>query len=217
VRSARQHFVHSKVMCWVAFDRGVQSVEQFGLDGPAEHWRAIRDEIFEEVCERGFDRRRGTFTRSYGSREVDASLLLLPQVGFLPVDDPRIEGTIAAVERDLLRDGFVQRYPIRGAGDDGLPGDEGAFLMCTLWLANCYALAGRCDDARAVVERVMALASGVGLLSEEYDTTAKRLIGNFPQAYSHVGLATSLQSLDGNDGPAQRRAAGAAVRAGSAG
>jgi GH15 family glucan-1,4-alpha-glucosidase len=211
VRGQRRHFVHSKVMCWVAFDRGVQAVERFGMDGPAEQWRTIRDTIFDEVCERGFNGRRRSFTQYYGSHDVDASLLLIPQVGFLPVDDPRVQGTIAAVERDLTRDGFVQRYPIRDDAVDGLPGGEGAFLMCTLWLANCYALADRHDDARDLVERVIALSSSVGLLSEEYDTQQKRLIGNFPQAYSHVGIATTLQSLYGDDGPAQRRASAAST------
>jgi len=207
VRSQRRHFVHSKVMCWVAFDRGVQAVERFGLDGPVDRWRAAREAIFDQVCDQGFDKRRRSFTQYYGSKDVDASLLLLPQVGFLPIDDPRVEGTIAAVERDLMHDGFVARYPIHSSSTDGLPGGEGTFLMCTLWLANCYALADRHEDARAIVERVMALASNVGLLAEEYDADAKRLIGNFPQAYSHVGLATALQSLNRPDGPAQRRAA----------
>jgi GH15 family glucan-1,4-alpha-glucosidase len=203
MRGGPRQYVHSKMMCWVAFDRGISTVEEFGVDGPADRWRKIRDEIFDDVCTQGFDDRRNAFTQHYGGGSIDASLLLIPLVGFLPIDDERVQGTIAAVERDLVRDGFVMRYPADGS--DGLPGQEGAFLMCTLWLADCYALAGRVDDARALVEQVINVANDVGLLSEEYDAQGGRLLGNFPQAYSHVGVATALLTLSTDEGPSERR------------
>jgi GH15 family glucan-1,4-alpha-glucosidase len=188
IRGERRHFTHSKVMTWVAFDRAVRTVEQQGLDGPEDRWRELRDEIFAEVCERGFDEELGSFTQSYGSKELDASLLLLPLVGFLPATDPRIGGTIEAIERELLQDGLVLRYRTQEAGVDGLPPGEGVFLPCSFWLANCYELLGRHEEALALFERLAGLANDLGLLSEEYDPEAKRFLGNFPQAFSHLAL-----------------------------
>jgi GH15 family glucan-1,4-alpha-glucosidase len=191
IRGERRHFVHSKAMAWVAFDRAVLTVEEQGLDGPVDRWRALRDEIHDEVCDRGFDSELGSFTQSYGSQELDASLLLLPLVGFLPATDPRIRGTIEAVERELLQDGFVLRYRTREDGVDGLPPGEGVFLPCSFWLANCYELLGRHDEAEALFERVVGLSNDLGLLSEEYDPEAKRLLGNFPQAFTHLALVST--------------------------
>jgi GH15 family glucan-1,4-alpha-glucosidase len=191
IRGERRHFVHSKAMAWVAFDRGVRTVERQGLDGPVDRWREVRDEIHREVCQRGFDEEVGSFTQSYGSREIDASLLLLSLVGFLPADDPRIRGTIEAVERELLEDGLVLRYRTREDGVDGLPAGEGVFLPCSFWLANCYEQIGRHDEAEALFERLAGLANDLGLLSEEYDPKEKRLLGNFPQAFTHLALVTT--------------------------
>jgi GH15 family glucan-1,4-alpha-glucosidase len=212
VRGPRRHFTHSKVMAWVAFDRGVQAVEHGGLDGPVETWRRIRDEIHAEICARGFDPARGTFTQFYGSRQVDASLLMLPLVGFLPPDDPRLLGTVQAIERQLLRDGFVQRYPMdeESPAIDGLPPGEGAFLACSFWLADNYALQGRRDEAVALFERLLALRNDVGLLSEQFDPAATRLTGNFPQAFSHVGLINTARNLAQGHGPAEHRREGTA-------
>jgi GH15 family glucan-1,4-alpha-glucosidase len=188
IRGERRHFVHSKAMAWVAFDRAVLTVEEQGLDGPVDRWRDVRDEIHREVCGRGFDEELGSFVQSYGSKELDASLLLLPLVGFLPATDPRMRGTIEAVERELLQDGFVLRYRTRENGVDGLPPGEGVFLPCSFWLANCYELVGRHDEALELFERLVGLANDLGLLSEEYDPEAKRLLGNFPQAFTHLAL-----------------------------
>ena len=196
VRGPRRHFVHSKVMSWVAFDRGVRTVEEFGQPGPAEHWARVRDEIHADVCGRGFDDARGAFTQSYGSAALDAAALLIPAVGFLPPDDPRVVGTIEAVQRELVEDGLVLRYRPEETGD-GLPGREGAFLACSFWLVDALALIGRREEAEAHFARLLGLANDVGLLAEEYDTAAGRLVGNFPQAFSHVGLVTSAQLLDG--------------------
>lgn len=205
VRGGRRHFTHSKVMVWVAFDRAIRTVEEFGLDGPVARWRALRERIHAEVCRHGFDPELGSFVQSYGAKVVDASLLLLPLVGFLPADDPRIRGTVAAIEARLLRDGFVARYdPERTA--DGLPGGEGAFLACSFWLADNYVLQGRYDDARALFERLLALRNDVGLLAEEYDPRARRQVGNFPQAFSHVALVNTAHNLTRAFGPAQHRA-----------
>ena len=192
IRGERRHFVHSKTMAWVAFDRAVRTVEEeHGVDGPVDRWRRLRDEIHGEVCEKGFDPELGSFTQSYGSKELDANLLLLPLVGFLPATDARIRGTIEAVERELLEDGFVVRYRTRKQGVDGLPPGEGVFLPCSFWLVNCYQLLGRHDEARALFERLIGLANDVGLLSEEYDPKAGRLLGNFPQAFTHLALVES--------------------------
>jgi len=191
IRGERRHFVHSNVMAWVAFDRAVRSVETQGVEGPVDRWRAARDEVHAEVCERGFDPGLGSFVQSYGSRELDASLLLIPLVGFLPASDPRVRGTVEAVERELLVDGFVLRYRTRESGVDGLPAGEGVFLPCSFWLVDCLELLGRHDDAHALFERLLDLANDVGLLSEEYDPKAKRLLGNFPQAFTHLALVNS--------------------------
>ena len=195
IRGERRHFVHSKVMAWVAFDRAVRTVEQGGIDGPADRWRSTRDEIHREVCDRGFDERLGSFTQTYGSPELDASLLLLPLVGFLPATDPRIQGTIEAVERELLHDGFLLRYRTHEEGVDGLPPGEGVFLPCSFWLVDCYELLGRHDDAHELFARLVGLANDVGLLAEEYDPKAGRLLGNFPQAFTHLALVNTAFNL----------------------
>jgi len=195
IRGERRHFVHSKVMAWVAFDRAVRSVEEQGLDGPADDWRVLRDRIHAEVCERGFDEELNSFVQSYGSKELDASLLVLPLVGYLPANDPRILGTIAAVERELLQDGLVLRYRTHESGVDGLPPGEGVFLPCSFWLVDCYELIGRHDDAHALFDRLIGLANDVGLLAEEYDPKAKRLLGNFPQAFTHLALVNSALNI----------------------
>jgi GH15 family glucan-1,4-alpha-glucosidase len=205
VRGDRQHFVHSKVMAWVAVDRAIRSAEEFGLDGPVEDWRAWRDQIFDEVCAKGFDADQNSFVQSYGSKNLDASLLLIPLVGFLPPDDSRIAGTVAAIERDLLQNGFVQRYNTSSAVD-GLPGNEGAFLACSFWLVDNYVLLGRLEDARALFNRLLGLCNDVGLLAEEYDAKAGRQVGNFPQAFSHIALINSAYNLQRAVSPAVQRA-----------
>jgi GH15 family glucan-1,4-alpha-glucosidase len=205
VRGAPQHFTHSKVMAWVAFDRAIKSAETFGLEGPLDEWRALRQEICDEVCAKGFDRDLGSFVQSYESKFLDASLLMIPSVGFLPVSDPRVQGTIAAIERRLLRDGFVMRYDT-GETKDGLPPGEGAFLACSFWLADVYMLQGRRADAELLFKRLLALRNDVGLLSEEYDPRAKRLVGNFPQAFSHMALVNSAYNLSRLEKPVEQRA-----------
>jgi len=216
IRGDARHFTHSKVMAWVALDRGVRAVKRLGLEGPGDRWEALCRQIHAEVCAKGFDAGKSSFVQSYGSRELDASLLLLPMVGFLPPEDPRVQGTIAAVERELLVDGFLLRYDTR-AGTDGLAGREGAFLACTFWLVDAYVLMHRIDDARRLYERLLSLRNDVGLLSEEYDPVAKRLVGNFPQAFSHIALVNSAHNLAGARKPAEQRSSrtassGAAVR-----
>jgi len=205
VRGGPQHFTYSKVMCWVAFDRAISSTEQFGLEGPVDHWREVRATIHADVCQRGFDAELGTFVQSYGSKQLDASLLQLPLVGFLPAQDPRVRGTVAAIEKRLLVDGFVMRYD-GGKTGDGLPPGEGAFLACSFWLVDAYVLQGRHAEARRLFDRLLALRNDVGLLSEEYDPVAKRLVGNFPQAFSHVGLINSAFNLTRLEKPAEQRA-----------
>ncbi len=204
-RGARRHFTHSKMMAWVAADRAVKAVEHFALDGPVDRWRDLRHIIHAEVCERGWDPRRDTFTQAYGRPELDAVLLMMPLVGFLPANDPRVRGTVAAIERELCEDGFVHRYTQTNDNADGLPPGEGAFLACTFWLADNYALAGRHDEARATFERLLALRNDVGLLAEEYDVTAGRQVGNFPQAFSHVPLINTAHNLRAEGGPGQLR------------
>jgi GH15 family glucan-1,4-alpha-glucosidase len=205
VRGGRRHFTHSKVMAWVGVDRAIRDVELFGFEGPVDRWRALRREIHDEVCREGFDPELGSFTQSYGSRDLDAALLMIPLVGFLPVEDPRVVGTIDAIRDRLMVDGFVRRYDT-DSGVDGLAGSEGAFLPCTCWLADCLALLGREHEARRLFERVLAIRSDVGLLSEEYDTVRRRLVGNYPQAFSHVSLVGTARNLSrGVTGPADRR------------
>ena len=194
VRGPRQHFTHSKVMAWVAFDRAVKAVEQFGLTGPVERWRAVRDAIHADVCRNGFDSELGSFVQAYGSKALDASLLLLPMVGFLPPSDPRIVGTVRAIERRLLVDGLVFRYDT-GETEDGLPPGEGAFLACSFWFVDNLILQGRVAEAHAMFERLLALRNDVGLLAEEYDPRAQRQMGNFPQAFSHVALVNTAYKL----------------------
>ncbi len=205
VRGGARHFTHSKVMAWVAFDRAVRSIEEFGLDGPLERWKSVRSAIHDEVCRHGYDAEHNTFVQSFGAAELDASLLLIPLVGFLPPDDPRVRGTVAAIERRLVRNGLVLRYDT-AAGTDGLPEGEGAFLACSFWLADNYALLGREKDARALFERLLALRNDVGLLAEEYDPVGKRQLGNFPQAFSHLALINTAHNLANSSGPAHQRA-----------
>jgi GH15 family glucan-1,4-alpha-glucosidase len=204
VRGRRRHFTHSKVMAWVALDRAVKTVEQFGLAGPVGRWRGLRDEIHAEVCREGYDGERKTFTQYYGSSELDASLLRIPLVGFLPPSDPRVAGTVEAVQRELLHDGFVRRYST-STQVDGLPEGEASFLACTFWLADDLALLGRRREAQRLFERVLDLRNDLGLLSEEYDPAARRLVGNFPQALSHVGLVNTAYNLTRIQGPAEHR------------
>jgi GH15 family glucan-1,4-alpha-glucosidase len=198
VRGPRRHFTHSKVMAWVAFDRGVQAVERFGRAGPVERWRKIRAEIHTEVCTRGFDTELNSFTQSYGSKRLDASLLVIPLVGFLPPDDPRMIGTVAAIERTLVRDGLVYRYSDdeESRSVDGLPPGEGAFLPCTFWLVDNFALQGRIDEAEEIFQKLLDLRNDVGLLAEEWDPDSRRQLGNFPQAFTHVALINSAFNLN---------------------
>ncbi|MFC9946910.1 glycoside hydrolase family 15 protein [Streptomyces pratensis] len=198
VRGPRRHFVHSKVMAWVAVDRTIKLIESGDAEGPLERWHQLRDDIHRDVCERGYDAERNTFTQSYGSQELDASLLLIPQMGFLPPDDKRVIGTIEAIQRELsTEDGFVLRYPTEGddAGVDGLEGDEGAFLACSFWLADDLAMIGRVDEARRLFEKLLSLRNDLGLLAEEWDSGLQRQVGNFPQAFSHVPLIDTALRL----------------------
>jgi GH15 family glucan-1,4-alpha-glucosidase len=207
VRGGPRQFTFSKVMAWVALDRSVRDAEQFGLPAPLAHWRELRDRMHAVICDRGFNKRRNAFTQSFGDPALDASLLLIPVVGFLPPHDPRVRGTVAAIERELLLDGFVLRY--RTSTDvDGLPPGEGAFLPASFWLADNYILQGRDAEARALFERLLSVRNDVGLLSEEYDPRTKRQLGNFPQAFSHLALIGTAMDLH-NTGPARRRAQGA--------
>jgi GH15 family glucan-1,4-alpha-glucosidase len=211
IRGEPRHFTFSKVMAWVAFDRAIKSVEQYGFEGPRAHWEDLRRRIAAEILERGYDPKRNTFVQYYGARDLDASLLLIPQLGFLPPEDPRVRGTIEAVERELVQDGFVCRYPSR-PGADGLPPGEGVFLACSFWLANSLALIGRRGDAIALFERLLALRNDLGLLAEEYDPIAKRQLGNFPQAFSHTAIINTaahlaeLETASAARGSSRRRA-----------
>ena len=211
VRGGAQHFTHSKVMAWVALDRSIKSAELFGLEGPLDRWRMLREQMHAEVCARGFDTKLGSFVQSYGSEQLDASLLLIPIVGFLPPDDARVRGTVAAIESRLMSEGLVYRYDTAETRD-GLPPGEGAFLACSFWLADNFVLLGRRDDARALFERLLDLRNDVGLLAEEYDPVAKRQLGNFPQAFSHVGVIDTALNLATDavargQAPAEQRAA----------
>ena len=195
-RGGEKHFTFSKIMAWVAFDRSIEDAELSGMDAPLDRWRRVRDEIHQTVCDKGFDKQRNSFVQAFGETSLDASLLLIPAVGFLPGDDPRMLGTLAAIESGLMENGFVLRYRAREQSD-GLPGQEGAFLACSFWLAQAQYLAGRQADARALFQRLIDLSNDVGLLSEEYDPYGKRFVGNFPQAFSHVALVTTALLLDG--------------------
>jgi GH15 family glucan-1,4-alpha-glucosidase len=203
-RGPRRHFTQSKVMAWVVFDRAVRLAEQYDLEAPLERWKQVRDEIHAEVCERGYDPERRTFTQYYGSKELDASVLNIPLVGFLPGTDERVTGTIDAIARELGRDGFVGRYSTAET-DDGLPGDEGQFLACSFWLVSALALNGRVDEARRLFERLLGLTNDLGLLAEEYDVKRQRQVGNFPQAFSHltlIGAATAISAAEASVAPA---------------
>jgi GH15 family glucan-1,4-alpha-glucosidase len=195
IRGERRHFTHSKVMCWVSFDRAVRSAEEQRLEGPVERWREVRDEIHAEVCRRGYDPSIASFTQSYDSKSLDASLLLIPLVGFLPVSDERVQGTIDAIQRTLMRDGFVIRYLTDESNVDGLPPGEGVFLPCSFWLVDCLELLGRHDEAHALFERLLGVANDLGLFSEEYDPVEQRLLGNFPQAFTHLAMVNSAFNL----------------------
>jgi len=209
VRGPRRHFVHSKVMAWVAFDRACYATS-LGAPGPAARWREIRDRIHLEVCEKGFNESRGAFTQAYGSPELDAAVLLIPEVGFLPPDDPRVVSTVDAIQRDLMTDGLLRRYELPGGHSevDGLPGSEGAFLACSFWLVNALHMIGREEEARELFERLLGLRNDVGLLSEEYDSRYRRQVGNTPQAFSHVPLIQAALNLDVHEPVPCRRPAG---------
>jgi GH15 family glucan-1,4-alpha-glucosidase len=204
VRGPARHFTHSKVMAWVAFDRAIKAVERFGLDGPADRWKALRHEIHTDVCRRGFNADIGAFVQSYDATQLDASLLMIPLVGFLPPEDARVRGTVDAIERHLTTDAFVARYQTTPEVD-GLPPGEGAFLLCSFWLADNLVLMGRRRDARRLFERILEVRSDVGLLSECYDPESRRLLGNYPQAFSHVGLINTALNLAQVVGPADER------------
>jgi GH15 family glucan-1,4-alpha-glucosidase len=205
IRAAPRHFTYSKIMAWAAFDRAVKMVEQFGVPGPLARWRELRERIHADVCRQGYSAKRGAFVQCYGSDELDASLLLVPITGFLPASDPRVVSTVETIRRDLTVDGFVLRYRTHEA-IDGLPPGEGVFLACSFWLADALCMLGRRDEARELFERLLALRNDVGLLAEEYDPSARRMLGNFPQAFSHVGLVNTAMNLAGRDKPAEQRA-----------
>lgn len=204
IRGPRRHFTHSKIMAWVAFDRGIKTAERFGLPARLDHWRALRQAIHQEVCAKGFNPGVGAFTQFYGSTALDASLLVMPHLGFLPAADPRVRGTIMAIRRELGVEGFLLRYK-EDAAPDGLPPGEGAFLLCTFWLADNLALLGDMDAARNLFTRLLALRNDVGLISEQYDPKRGRMLGNFPQAFSHVALINTALNLESRRGPAQQR------------
>jgi GH15 family glucan-1,4-alpha-glucosidase len=204
-RSPRRHFTFSKVMCWVAFDRAVKSLEKDGDEGGLlKHWRAVRERIHRDVCAKGFDAGLNSFVQAYGSKTLDASLLLMPLVGFLPHDDPRIAGTITAIKEQLMANGFVRRY-LPDRTKDGLPHDEGVFLACSFWLADNLILQGKRDEAQSLFERLLSLRNDLGLLAEEYDPAAKRQVGNFPQAFTHVALINTALNLTRSANPAAKR------------
>jgi GH15 family glucan-1,4-alpha-glucosidase len=206
VRGPRRHFTHSKVLAWVAFDRAVQAVERWDLPGPIDKWKQLRAEIHREVCREGFNTELNAFTQSYESDELDASCLLIPLVGFLPATDPRVAGTIDAVEKHLTRDGFVERYKSKDHNEvDGLPGGEGVFLPCSFWLVDARLMQGRDAEARELFEKLIGVSNDLGLLSEEYDPVEKRLLGNYPQAFTHVGLVNSAYNISHHAGPIHQR------------
>jgi GH15 family glucan-1,4-alpha-glucosidase len=206
IRGPRRHFTHSKIMAWVAFDRAIKDAQKEGLTAPIERWRRVRERIHAQVCNLGFDQRNNTFVQSYGSKLLDASLLLIPQVGFLPAHDQRVLGTIAAVENHLLVGGLVRRYSTL-THVDALPAGEGTFLACSFWLADCYFLSGRRREAETLFERLLTLSNDVGLFAEEYDPRAKRMLGNFPQALTHMALVNTAWLLSSPAETAKRAAA----------
>jgi GH15 family glucan-1,4-alpha-glucosidase len=203
-RGDGKHYVSSKVMTWVGFDRAIKSAEKFGFEAPIDQWRKLRATIHREVCEKGFDPVQNTFVESYGSSLLDASILMLPSVGFLPATDPRVRGTLSAIEKYMMRDGFVLRHDPREVSDEKPP-IEGAFLACSLWLADAYVLTGEIDKAQALFDRVIAIANDLGLLAEEYDSGAKRQTGNFPQALTHIALINTAHNLSDARKPAVQR------------
>jgi GH15 family glucan-1,4-alpha-glucosidase len=205
VRGPRQHFTYSKVMCWVAFDRAVRTVEQHELEGPIERWRQIRDEIHADVCRHAYDASLAAFVQSYGSKQLDASVLRIPLVGFLPASDERVESTIDAIQRTLMRDGLVLRYLTGEDSPDGLPPGEGVFLPCSFWLVDCLELLGRHDEAHALYERLLSLTNDLGLIAEEYDPAAGRQLGNFPQAFTHLALVNSAYTFAQHHPPHVKR------------
>jgi GH15 family glucan-1,4-alpha-glucosidase len=211
VRGERRHFTHSKVLCWVAFDRGIAMVEHAGFEGPVERWRTIRDDIHAEVCAHGYDEEKRAFTQYFGSSRLDASVLMIPLVGFLPGDDPRVVSTIEAIRRELSHGEFVLRYDPTDASVDGIGEPEGVFVPCSFWMVEALALAGEHDEAVARFERLLGLANDVGLLSEEYDPTAGRMLGNFPQAFSHLALVAAAHTLAPEQSPNHRRRRDAAT------
>jgi len=204
VRGPERRYTHSAVMAWVAADRAVKAVGRFGLKGPAERWRALRREIHGEVCRLGYDADKNCFVQYFGAKSPDAALLLIPLVGFLPASDARVAGTVEAIQRELVTDGLVHRYRT-GAHIDGLPPGEGTFVACSFWLADNLVLLGRRDEARALFERLLAIRNDVGLLAEQYDPRTRHQLGNFPQAFSHVGLINTAHNLSQSHGPAKRR------------
>jgi GH15 family glucan-1,4-alpha-glucosidase len=210
MRGRARHFTHSRLMAWVAYDRAVRAVEAFGLSGPVAEWRRIRDAIRDDILANGWSEKRKSFVQSYGSDALDASLLLMPLVGFLAADDPRVVATVDAIHNELTHDGLVLRYRTEEAGD-GLSGGEGTFLVCSFWMVDALAMIGRRDKAEELFERLLSMRNDLGLLAEEYDPVAKRQLGNFPQAFSHVGIVNSANNLVSRGGPAEQRAAGAAV------
>jgi GH15 family glucan-1,4-alpha-glucosidase len=206
IRGEKRHFTHSKVMAWVAFDRAVRSAEDQDFPGPVDHWREVRDEIHDEVCARGFDEALGSFTQYYGGSDLDASLLLIPLVGFLPITDERVVGTVDAIERDLMHHGLVLRYRTKDSGAvDGLPAGEGVFLPCSFWLVDCWELLGRHGDAHALYERLLGLRNDLGLIAEEYDPVDERMLGNFPQAFTHLAMVNTAFTLAHEHPPVKRR------------
>ena len=207
VRGPRRQFTHSKVLAWVALDRAVRAVEKFGLEGPVERWRAVRQEIHDDICAKGYDAERNTFVQAYGEPQLDASLLMIPLVHFLPATDPRMRGTVEAIRHELMEDGFVLRYRSE-AVNDGLPAGEGTFLACTFWLVDNLALVGKLEEATEIFQRLLALRNDLGLLAEQWDPRVQRQVGNFPQALTHVGLVNSAYNLD-----RARRARARAMRA----
>jgi GH15 family glucan-1,4-alpha-glucosidase len=214
IRGPRRHFTHSKVMAWVAIDRAVRTAEEFGLKGPVERWRELRQTMHDQICEQGFNQERGAFTQYYGGENLDAAVLMIPLVGFLPATDERVSSTIRLIEKELMFDGYVARYhPDLSGNVDGLPPGEGAFLPCSFWLVDCLHLMGRADEARTMFERLLSIRNDLGLIAEEYETSRGRLIGNYPQAFTHVGLINTARNLSPKLGPAEHRGANAQAMA----